>query len=451
MLTPPFDLISCSWPRPVTQDGDQWISEPDWDAPLMPILPQPQWVMVDDDACWHIDWCKVFDGGLKHWSGPRASGEMRGFHVIFVIRVNTSGTLIFWDDDGSIIRRNDEIVHTDRTTHPPVRHEIAVSAGDHLEIAQWQNYGGWTWGARLVPQNASAHPSMDVLLPYVDRVKQRLRNPNGPALKMYFSGKTPAFTILALYSMILNGYRPSRVLVFGEYQWSEQSQELFGKFMPFADIVPNENVLRWLREAGGTRLASLAQQYWSVMKTCIGVLYPPGEYCFLDDDVFILDVVDDALVAFREHNLVFAPDADYSNDYLAAWSSRGPLPTGRINTGLYWLRNTHDTSLLVRDLFRVLPLREPRWQWDQGFIAVHYRNEPSYQLSTQRYFYPYFDGLPGDFLGYDYASNPCGFASIHFGGLAEKPSDTVALLLAPSILDRHSSLKDEKGTHNGVG
>ncbi len=444
MLTPPFEITSCSWPRPITQEGDLWISEPEWDAPPMPIPPQPQWVTVDGDVRWLIDWCKVFAGGLKHWGGRQASGEMRGFHIILRIRVSTGGMLIFWDDDGSIIRRNGEIVHTDRTTHPPLRHEIAVSAGDHLEIAQWQNYGGWTWGARLVPQNTSVHPSTDVLLPYVDKVKQRLRHPDGPALKMFCSGRTPAFTILALYSMILNGYCPSKVLVFGEYQWSEQSRALFSKFLPFAHIVPNEDVIGQLQAASGTRLANLAQQYWSVMKSCIGVLYPPKEYCLMDDDVFILDAVDDALIAFHKHNLVFAPDADYSNDYLAAWGSQGPLPTGQLNTGLYWLRNTHDTSQLVRDLLRVSPLREPKWQWDQGFLAIQYRHEPCYQLPTQRYFYPYFDGLPGGILGYDYANNPCSFACIHFGGLAEKPSDTVALLLAPSILDRHFNLKDDK-------
>jgi hypothetical protein len=39
-------------------------------------------------------------------------------------------------------------------------------------------------------------------------------------------------------------------------------------------------------------------------------------------------------------------------------------------------------------------------------------------------------------LGYDYAANPCGFASVHFGGLAEKPTDSVARLLAADILGR---------------
>jgi hypothetical protein len=44
------------------------------------------------------------------------------------------------------------------------------------------------------------------------------------------------------------------------------------------------------------------------------------------------------------------------------------------------------------------------------------------------------DGLPGGILGYDYRNNPCGFRAIHFGGLPEKPSDAVALVLADDIL-----------------
>lgn len=74
-------------------------------------------------------------------------------------------------------------------------------------------------------------------------------------------------------------------------------------------------------------------------------------------------------------------------------------------------------------------------------MATQYAHESFYQLPTQRYFYPYFDGLPGGILGCDYAHNPCEFASMHFGGLAEKPSETVALMLAPHILGRYTNTK----------
>lgn len=442
MLTPPFEIISCSWPRPVEQAGDKWVSEPEWDAPLMPGLPQPHWTEIHGDVCWTIDWCRLFEGGLKYWGYYQNRGEMRGFHVAFRILVKNSGKLVFWDDDGSIIRRNGEIIHTDRTTHSPMRSEVSVSKGDQLEIAQWQNYGGWMWGAALI---GNAVPSADLFLPYLDTIQQLLRFPNGPALKIYTHGGTPIRTILAVYSMILNGYRPSEVLIFGEYQWSENSRQLFAQFFPFAHIISTGDILERLRAVSGSKLAELARYHWLVMKTCAGVLYPPQEYCFMDDDVFILDSVGDALAVFQTHNLVFAPDADYGQDYLAAWgwpqNSRESLHTGRLNGGLYWLRNSHDPRQLAAAMFRVSPRREPTWQWEQSFLAVQYAQEPFVQLPTWRYFYPYFDGLPGGIIGYDYASNPCGFASIHYGGLAEKPSDMGSLMLATDILNRHTNAR----------
>ncbi len=371
MLARPFDIITCSWPRPVAQAGDQWISEPEWDAPLMPMLPQPYWAEMHDHICWTIDWCSFFEGRLKYWGQYQNRGEMRGFHVVFQILIKRNGRLIFWDDDGSIIRRTGEVIHADRTTHPPQRSEIEVQVGDRLEIAQWQNYGGWSWSACLQSANTRYVSPPDLFLSYVEIVQQRLRQPDGPALKMYFHGGSPMRTVLALYSMILNGYRPSGVFVFGEYQWSEQSRELFARLLPFAQIVPTSDVLRRIRSVGGPRLAELARHHWSIMKTCISVLYPPEEYCFMDDDVIILDPVEDALVMFRDHNLVFAPDADYSEDYLATWGTpydgHGSLRTGRINTGLYWLRNSRDPRQLATTMLRASPPHEPTWQWDQGF------------------------------------------------------------------------------------
>ena len=160
----------------------------------------------------------------------------------------------------------------------------------------------------------------------------------------------------------------------------------------------------------------------------------------MDDDVFVLDRVDEAMCAFQTADLVFAPDADYSAEYLAAWAwvcgSDGVLPTGTINTGLYCLRNSLPPGKLASDLLRGPSADLPGWQWEQGFMACQYSNQSVRALPASRYFYPYFDGLPGGLLNYDYALNPCGFVSIHFGGLAEKPSDQAARILAPEILER---------------
>lgn len=76
MLEPPFDIIGCSWPRPIEQGDNQWASEPEWDAPLMPAL--PHWEFLNDELCWTINWRNVFRSGLRLWNHGM-SGERRGF------------------------------------------------------------------------------------------------------------------------------------------------------------------------------------------------------------------------------------------------------------------------------------------------------------------------------------------------------------------------------------
>ena len=433
MIAPPLDLLRCSWPRPVAQTDGRWVSEPEWDAPAMPHLPQLQRATIDGMPCWLIDWCVQFDGGVRRYNG-NTPGEMRGFHVVFSVRVHTSGTLIFWADDGCIIRRDGLILHDDRTTHPMTRGEVTVTTGDVLEIAHWQNYGAWQWAGWLTPSTAT-------LSPYRAAVLQRLRTPNGPPLKLYFGDATPLRAVVAAYSMVLNGYCPASIHIFGEYQWSQATHQLITDLLPFARIVPTTEVLKHMDSLGQPRLVDLAQQHWLVMKAAVSLLYPPYEFCYMDDDVVILDTVDEGLSAFRDHTLVFAPDADYGANYLAIWGGAPANCIGRVNGGLYWLRNARNPRQTASALMRVPPQRVPLWQWEQGFMATYFSGEPFCQLSSQRYFYPYCDGLPGGLVGYDYTNNPCGFASIHFGGLVEKPSDAAIITLAPAILGRNAGLQ----------
>jgi hypothetical protein len=74
--------------------------------------------------------------------------------------------------------------------------------------------------------------------------------------------------------------------------------------------------------------------------------------------------------------------------------------------------------------------------WEQGLIAVAYATRATHQLHSQRYPFILFDGLPGGLYGYDYANNPCGYAAVHYGGLAEKPSDAFALQVLSDVLER---------------
>jgi hypothetical protein len=443
-MQPPFQIVRCSWPRPVTEANRCWTSEPDWDAAPMLSLPQPRWELIRGEACWTIDWREFFRAGLKPFD-IRQSGEMRRFHTVFQIRPAQTGTFVFHDDDGSIIRRNGVVIHCDRTAHAAKRNEIEVTADECLEVAQWQLDGSWTWGAEPAP--APVLPRECYFQTALDQVWSRLAQPDGPPLKIYTQGACPARAALAIYSMILRGYAPRAVLLYGDYQWSQDTRDFFQRVLPFATCVPSSEVLDNVRRLGGVALERLAQRHWFVMKTCISLLCEPREFCLMDDDIFILDSVRDAIDALKDRVFVFAPDADYERLYLSLWGSilgRSSLPgTRRLNTGLFWMRNPHDPARIASLLLRGSGNLGPMGLWEQGFFAALFAGDRTLELPTQRYFYPLFDGLPGGIIGYDYARNPCGFASVHFGGLVEKPGDTAALALAAEILNGATGTKND--------
>lgn len=439
MLEIPVRIVDCSWPRPVTQAHGRWTSEPEWDAPLMPSRPEPRCEILDGALVWAVDWREFFRAGVRLWN-PHMSGEMRGFHVVFRVEVRESGVLDFWDDDGCVIRRDGRVVHDDRSAHPATRHELEARAGDVLEIAQWQFGWGWLWGGRVRRPGVPPTEPLDVLLRYREAVRARLERPEGPPLKLYTNGATPLRAVLAVYSLILNGYAPAGVDLLGEDQWSERSRAVFAAALPFARVVPTGAVLDRVRAVGGPGLADWARQHWFVMKTLVALLIEPRECCLIDDDVIVLDRFDDALERFGDHDLVFSPDQDMGDAYRATW--RGipglppVLPTARFNAGLYWVRPAADPRVVAGLAQRARPVAHLPVQWEQGLVACLYANKRASGLSPQRYFFPVVDGLPGGPLGYDYASNPCGFAMIHFAGLVEKPSDAAAVQLAGPVLDR---------------
>lgn len=441
MLDTPFEIVSCSWPRPVAQAGGLWASEPEWDAPLMPHAPCPSWRMVGGAPCWTIDWREHFRRDLCI-AAPHLGGEMKGFHVVFRLRVGRAGRLVFWDDDGCVIRRAGRVVHSDRGSHELKRHEIEVGEGEELEVAQWQYVGGWLWGARLAGAgDGPPRTPAETLSPYLAAAERRLLAPGGPPLKVYTSGASPLRCVVGIYSIILNGYAPSKVLLYGDYQWGAEARRLFAELLPFAEVVPTERVLAHVRSAGGARLAQTASDFWFVMKTFVALLCPPEEFCLLDDDVFVLGPLDDALAAHAHHELVYSPDAEHGGEYLKVWGwldagGGAPLPTGRFNAGLYFMRNDADPLEVARHTLRVKPQYFVPYVWEQGYIATLFARRRTLRLPTERYNFSLFDGLPGGPLGYDYAGNPCGFASVHFGGLSVKPSDEETLHLLPHVLGR---------------
>ncbi|MEJ7709309.1 MAG: hypothetical protein WKF84_05485 [Pyrinomonadaceae bacterium] len=210
--------------------------------------------------------------------------------------------------------------------------------------------------------------------------------------------------------MILNGYQPSEVLLFGEHQWTHAARKLFNDALPFAKVIPTNELLSKVESLGGPQLSDITRHYWFVMKAVVGLLYPPNEFCLMDDDVFILDPVDDALSAFEKCDLAYAPDFNHGKAYRATWGWINESSTvernGTFNAGLYWMRNNYDPRRVASLLLRVPPGETEAHHWEQGFIATLFTPNKTIQLPMQRYFYPFFDGLPGGMLGYDYALNP---------------------------------------------
>jgi hypothetical protein len=428
-------LLSCSWPRPVECDDiPRWTSEPEWNAPVMPGRPAVATKIVEGAAAQLIDWRGFFGEDVRVW-GDHRTGEMKKFHVVFRVRVERGGTLVFFDDDGCIIRRDGEVIHEDREVHPLRRHELAVRAGDTLEIAQWQFHGDWLWGGRVEPAAPSLDDDVALFAPFREEIERALRNPNGPVLKTYFAATHPVRAALTIHGLILNGFRPAGVQIYGDYQWDASRRRAVEALLPFAEIIPTQRVLQSIHELDG-RLLPLAQKYWSAMKLCVTLLEPPDEFCFLDDDVFVLDRMDDALTLFRDHDLVYQTDHDHGESYTNIWQVTPPLDTGNVNTGICFVRNLHDRRVQAERLVTNPPNGHLVWLWEQGFVAAEFARKRTIALPTQRYFYPIFDGLPGGIEAYDWGANPCGFATAHFGGLQNKPTEDQARALVRDILAR---------------
>jgi hypothetical protein len=434
-------LLSVCWPQPVDSRDGRWTSAPAWDAPVMTRAPEWQFRSFERAAHFALDWSEWFRSDLNR-SGQPTAGEMRGFHLVFRLRVMRGGKLAFYDTDGCIIRRNGEIVHEDREAHALQRHELLVEYGDLLEVAQWSSGGPWSWGGRW--EKPPAPPDemlLNVMAPYRRCIEEAMARPNGPTLKVYTHGADPVRCALSTYSMVLNGYRPAGIQIFGDYQWSAHSREMLTALLPFADIVDSARVDRAL-EALNPRLVPLARSTWAAMKICIGLFVPPYDYVLLDDDIFVLDRIDDALQWHEEHALVYAVDLDYSRRYRDIWCAGDPSRPllGTINTGFYLIRNSAVDRLRQSERLLATPLpleRHPAWMWEQGFFAWEFAPQSTMMLPTQRYFYPVHDGLPGGLQGYDWANNPCGFAWVHFGGPKPKPGDDHAGGLVHAILGRH--------------
>ena len=426
----PFELLSCSWPFPVSPEG----FKPEWRAPLTHLRPTPEWRSSGDHVFWSIDFGELFRGG------PRFLGTMRQFGVVLRIRVNAPGKLVFASHGRCALRRGERCVFEGL---PDPEGCIDARAGDILDIAVAHGPEEWTWGAKIESAQNTGSELLNIHLP---RVQARLRGAAGPPLKIFTDARSPIRTVVSIYSMILNGYSPSKVYLYGGYQWKPFARHLLAQFLPFASVVSLPKIRDQISQVAPSQLADVAKENWLVMKACLTLFCDPPEFCMMDDDLFILKAVAGAQELFREHDFVFVPEIDNAVHYRPIWSDVfadvSLTRTARLNGALCWLRMRKDrqatADLMMRGLGKLdgLPKVEAAWSWEQGFYAHLFANDPIVELPSESYWYPFFRGLPGGMLGYDYANNPCGFTMIHFGGDVEKPTDRDALQLMPQILGR---------------
>ena len=363
---------------------------------------------------------------------------MRQFAVVFRIRLNAAGKLGFASRGSCALRRAERCVFEGVSDHEEC---IDAKAGDILDIAVAHGPDEWSWGARI---DSAANAGWELMNLHLPRVQARLREPTGPPLKIFTDARDPIRTVISIYSMILNGYSPSEVDIYGDYQWTSFAQSVLAPFLPFATVIPLEDIRSQISEVAPSELADVARDNYLVMKCCLTLLCDPPEFCMMDDDLFILRSVAGAQELFRNHDFVFVPEIDNASHYRPIWSDVFPdVPltrTARLNGALCWLRMRKDrkaaADLMLRGLGKLAGLSkvEATWSWEQGFYAHLFANDAVLELPRELYWYPFFCGLPGGMLGYDYASNPCGFTMIHFGGDVEKPTDREALQLMPQIL-----------------
>jgi hypothetical protein len=373
-----------------------------------------------------MDWGELFRGG------PKFLGTMPGFCVAFQVRANAGGRLCFISAGRCTIRRGTEYAFDGV---PDPEGGIEVIAGEIVCIQVSHGPSGWTWGARI---DATSNPGQDLLKIHLPRVRERLEKPTGPPLKLFTDARNPIRTVISVYSMILNGYSPSAMMLFGDYQWKPFARSLLQQFFPFATVVSLAEIRDQVARVGSPDLVDAGMSHWYLMKSCVSLLCGPAEFCMMDDDLFILESLAGPQALSGTHDLVFVPEVDNEKLYGSIWGDEFPQTpltrTARINTALYWLRMRKDRRRTADAMVRGLGKLDQKWAWEQGFYAHLFAADAVHELPGEAFWYPYFRGLPGGMMGYDYANNPCGFSMVHFGGDVPKPVDSEALQLMPQIL-----------------
>ncbi|MGI9254790.1 MAG: hypothetical protein ACR2J8_13685, partial [Thermomicrobiales bacterium] len=424
LLDRPLRNVTCSYPVPGEWDGDRWVGEPAWDAAIMEDAPLPRLDNVRCFPAWTYDFRRFFGTMfVVPWHPP--APQMRFRQLILRGTATRSGTLVVWADDRVVVRRNGAFAGERRDGAGTI--SLDVRAGDDLEFACAQVAGEWWLAMGFERPALNDRDRIDLLQPYIQLARERMRTPDGPPLKVYTDFKSPSLAASSVLTTIVNGYAPDGLLFYGDYQWDDYKRGMLGELLPFARVVPTDGLLDRLRELGGPALPETALRHWMVMKTCIALLEDPGEAAIQDDDLLTLDPMTDALDAFRTHDLVHIEDReDWAEKYRGIWSHAMPLadpmPNGLMNAGLMFVRQSYDRRDLARIMAEFTPEHAQslvdydigQWCWEQGLIAALYAERPVFRLDPQRYLYAPHDGVAGGALAYDYERNPARYTSVHF-------------------------------------
>jgi hypothetical protein len=327
---------------------------------------------------------------------------------------------------------------------PPIREEIVTSslqAEGMLDLAE------------------IAH----LLTPLAAAAAGRMVIPNGPTVAVYSDGTSPVRTAIAIYSLVLNGYAPHSVKVFGEHRWSEGTKAFFQASLPFAEIPATEELRSAIRRAGDKALERMIAENDFGLRAAMALFVSNDEMCILEDDVVIIDGLDEGVNRLRTHDLVYAPANDKGRQFRMRWPTVRKLPTALIAAdfggGLYWLRPTSHPALIAEYILQLaVPSGgEPDSDWLNGLIALSYARYDVWKLPE--HLHTNAATVSGDtheqqaqlrekLLSYDYQHNPMRLCSICLDSPLRPLSDREALALVPSLFARSATRLAESPTRS---
>jgi SAM-dependent methyltransferase len=302
-----------------------------------------------------------------------------------------------------------------------------------------------------------------LLSPLAAEAARRIAIPNGPPVAVYCDGNSPVRAAIAIYSLILNGYGPEKVALFGEHRWSEETKAFLQASLSFAEFPATESLRSAVRRAGGETLEGMIGGNDFGLRAAMALFVSNEEMCILEDDVVVLDGLDEGVNRLRTHDLVFAPAIDKGRQFRKRWPTARKLPrplaTADFGGGLYWLRPVTHPGLIAQQILRLsMPSGgNPDRDWLNGLIALAYARHDIWKLPEQLHINTAsaLEATPKQLvqlrqtiLSYDFQRNPSRLGSVCLAPPLQPLSDGEALAVAPFLFVRSGSRRTELTTHH---